>query len=319
VADGRHEARRSIAAWKVAKYERQIAAAIAAAFLIHRKAVLALGLKPGTPPPDPFDLAGFANTAETVTEPRVRAVLTEIIDDVAKTAGVQGGSAYLLGLKPGADGGSVANSLNEATGGIMKKTNALADRVSQRVSLTISTATDEGKLAASMNSLFDAADIQSSYVARSANFFANALSTQAALTVQGAGQAMQKTWTTMGDSKVREDHLEVDGTTIPVDQSFTVGGEDLMYPGDPNGSEAEVANCRCWLVMEPAPTATAAAADPPPDVLAAAGISPFKGDPGHTVSVGKLGGFEVVIRAGGYQGPNREARRLQAKKARRKR
>ena len=32
---------------------------------------------------------------------------------------------------------------------------------------------------------------------------------------------------------------------IPLDQPFEVGGEFLMYPADPSGSAAEIANCRC--------------------------------------------------------------------------
>ena len=33
---------------------------------------------------------------------------------------------------------------------------------------------------------------------------------------------------------------------IPVDDPFIVGGEELMFPGDPNGSPGNVINCRCF-------------------------------------------------------------------------
>lgn len=39
---------------------------------------------------------------------------------------------------------------------------------------------------------------------------------------------------------------------IPLDQDFIVGGERLRYPGDPNGSAANVINCRCSVLAHPA-------------------------------------------------------------------
>jgi hypothetical protein len=32
-----------------------------------------------------------------------------------------------------------------------------------------------------------------------------------------------------------------------MDQAFEVGGEMLMYPGDPAGSAGNVINCRCAI------------------------------------------------------------------------
>jgi hypothetical protein len=56
-----------------------------------------------------------------------------------------------------------------------------------------------------------------------------------------------KTWETAADEKVRPEHADADGQTVPVDQPFSVGGEELEYPGDPNGSDAMTANCRCTV------------------------------------------------------------------------
>ena len=66
------------------------------------------------------------------------------------------------------------------------------------------------------------------------------------LTADGAWSA-QKTWNTMGDDRVRVTHDDVDGMTVDASESFTVGGEDLDYPGAPGGSMAETSGCRCWL------------------------------------------------------------------------
>jgi HK97 family phage portal protein len=61
----------------------------------------------------------------------------------------------------------------------------------------------------------------------------------------------KKGWLTARDGAVRPDHKQAgidyaDG--IPIDQPFKVGGDTLMYPGDPAGSAAQIANCRCMTI-----------------------------------------------------------------------
>lgn len=55
-------------------------------------------------------------------------------------------------------------------------------------------------------------------------------------------------WITAHDSHVRLEHAAVDGDIVPKGEAFTVGGEKLMYPGDPSGSASNVINCRCDTV-----------------------------------------------------------------------
>lgn len=72
----------------------------------------------------------------------------------------------------------------------------------------------------------------------------------------GAGreEAMQqagiqyKRWLTSGGDNVRGAHAEANGQTVPVDQPFEVGGEQLMFPGDDAGSAENVINCHCVSV-----------------------------------------------------------------------
>lgn len=54
-----------------------------------------------------------------------------------------------------------------------------------------------------------------------------------------------KRWRTQRDERVRKTHREVEGKTIPIDDYFVVGDSLLYYPGDPEGSEEEIAGCRC--------------------------------------------------------------------------
>lgn len=67
--------------------------------------------------------------------------------------------------------------------------------------------------------------------------------------VQMAAEEMdipaKKEWiSALGDS-TREDHADADGQVRSLQDAFIVGGESLMYPGDPSGSAEQVINCRC--------------------------------------------------------------------------
>lgn len=55
----------------------------------------------------------------------------------------------------------------------------------------------------------------------------------------------RKEWTSARDADTREEHLRADGQIVDKNEPFEVGGELLMYPGDPNGSAWNIINCRC--------------------------------------------------------------------------
>lgn len=60
-----------------------------------------------------------------------------------------------------------------------------------------------------------------------------------------------KTWLTEGDEKVREAHVLVDFTKIPIDEYFNVGEDKMLYPHDYlNGSAENLVNCRCSCKYE---------------------------------------------------------------------
>ncbi len=56
-----------------------------------------------------------------------------------------------------------------------------------------------------------------------------------------------KTWLATLDDKTRVEHAEADGQTVPIDDTFLVGGEEADYPGDPALSDAMACSCRCSL------------------------------------------------------------------------
>jgi len=67
------------------------------------------------------------------------------------------------------------------------------------------------------------------------------------LAMQDAGIS-KKQWLTSGNSNVREAHEEANGQIVDADESFEVGGEQLRFPGDPDGSPENIINCHCVAI-----------------------------------------------------------------------
>lgn len=59
------------------------------------------------------------------------------------------------------------------------------------------------------------------------------------------GRGWVKEWVSKEDSDTRPAHRRADGQTRTLRDTFTVGGESLMYPGDASGYAWNVINCRC--------------------------------------------------------------------------
>lgn len=60
------------------------------------------------------------------------------------------------------------------------------------------------------------------------------------------GQQLYKVWVPSLDERTRVDHAAMLGKpAVRLEESFTVGGKSMKYPGDPAGGAAQVINCRC--------------------------------------------------------------------------
>lgn len=57
-----------------------------------------------------------------------------------------------------------------------------------------------------------------------------------------------KEWVTAIDGRERPAHREADGQIVKMQDAFVVGGEQMMFPGDPSASVGNVVNCRCTVV-----------------------------------------------------------------------
>ena len=67
------------------------------------------------------------------------------------------------------------------------------------------------------------------------------------------GLLMDKEWISAEDERTRDDHASANGQIVGKDDAFDIGGESMMFPGDPSGSAGQVINCRCalgWVVRE---------------------------------------------------------------------
>lgn len=62
------------------------------------------------------------------------------------------------------------------------------------------------------------------------------------------GIDVQKRWVATKDSRTRDSHRDLDGTTVPWDKPFhTILGSVIMHPGDRNAKPGDFYNCRCGM------------------------------------------------------------------------
>ena len=58
-----------------------------------------------------------------------------------------------------------------------------------------------------------------------------------------------KTWETMKDDRVRDEHQYLDGVSVGInDRFYTDDGDSAMYPGDFENPALNI-NCRCYVVL----------------------------------------------------------------------
>ena len=68
------------------------------------------------------------------------------------------------------------------------------------------------------------------------------------LGANSTGYPMKKRWIATYDSRVRDAHAVAGAkyqAGIDINEPYFVGGEDLMFPGDPSGSASNIIQCRC--------------------------------------------------------------------------
>lgn len=105
---------------------------------------------------------------------------------------------------------------------------------------------DTEALRARTEEILDAAGPEMRDLARRQGYQAAGVMNHAVLAAAAhAGEDLEKTWICTLDGKTRPGHWAADGQRVAVKGTFTVGGEQLRFPGDPHGSPGNVLNCRC--------------------------------------------------------------------------
>lgn len=70
-----------------------------------------------------------------------------------------------------------------------------------------------------------------------------------------SGVATDKVWVSAQDARTRKppqsefNHLAMNGVRIPTNEKFNVNGDEIMFPGDPQGDAGNVINCRCNIAI----------------------------------------------------------------------
>lgn len=137
-----------------------------------------------------------------------------------------------------------------------------------------------------------ATDIIGGQLGRSAEAVSNAASDAvASYYTSYLGQTgVTHTWNAVGDEKTRPDHMDADGQEVNLSDPFTVGGEQLDYPGDPAGSAEQTENCRCWTTTDGIDPAIAVEGEPA-DLDTATGLE------NTTNRIGTSGGLPALPRS----------------------
>ena len=65
--------------------------------------------------------------------------------------------------------------------------------------------------------------------------------------IKSVGVDMNKVWLSAFAKESRPEHMAANGQKVGLYETFSVGGENLQYPGDPAGSAANTINCLCSL------------------------------------------------------------------------
>ena len=137
--------------------------------------------------------------------------------------------------------------IRDAFDSIMSKTEMMAgttkDSLERMLQKGMSEGWDVNKLKDNIKEYFDAASVgRAGTVAQTVTHSSFEAGQQDSFEAAGVDT---KRWLTQRDGVVRPSHQEADGQETGLKNKYNIGGEDLEYPGDPNGSPWNTINCRC--------------------------------------------------------------------------
>lgn len=247
-------------------------------------------------PPDPDELTTEPLDQQAQTKARrihlqaLVAAAPQAVKDAAAELGISFdvGSPFVAALLDKTAARAV--SLTQETRDVMRKTLGQAYSegwsVTQTADMLQAQITGLGKTTAVMQARTDLVGLGNG---------ASLLSAQAL----GEQAPPTKIWLTAGDELVRPTHADAEGQEVPLDQPFQVGDDELAYPGDPDGSDAEVCNCRCTLIYSDGSTDDSLEASAG---LATSSVRPIEHLPSQTMGTDTASPEVLVAGASGDTG-----------------
>jgi histidinol phosphatase-like PHP family hydrolase/2'-5' RNA ligase len=211
------------------------------------QALAAAGEPPPWSPPHPdeiFDPRKFMDGLRTKTDPVRLAAIEAAVKDGLDLAGLSF---------------DVANPLiGQALAKVGANVTYIADTTRVNVMRTIGTAYDEGLSIPDTAKLLSegmqaAGPARAELIARTemAGLVNGGQVAATQIVQEVTGQQYFKRWLTADGAKDPRHELveDLDGQTVALDEAFDVDGEELQFPGDPEGSPENTCNCRCSLAM----------------------------------------------------------------------
>lgn len=147
---------------------------------------------------------------------------------------------------PASDTFGMPNAAPAIAAGLAAGATAAGVYIGSRLNQDIASATDPGQAAADV---FDTAgDIVGGQMGAAAEGTSNAASSAvtsylSSVMSPAVTTGATQTWNAVGDDNTRPDHMDADGQEVNLGEPFDVGGEQLLYPGDPQGSDEQTINC----------------------------------------------------------------------------
>lgn len=241
------EGQRLISAARFERWERRLATAINDALAVAEAKALAAvrGLTAAGNPPDPFDEAGWDETVDQIVKPAAVSIMEEVLQ-------------IALELIPD-DLLAPAIDLAPHVNALVVKVRGIGADVAADLTATLTEGSILGEpilsLEARVLDVFDTSEARAHTIARTSVVpAANGATDTAMGVIHDQVVALDKEWLATDDERTREEHAEADGQRVGYNEPFLVMGEEMMYPGDPAGSAANVVNCRCVVLYPEAST-----------------------------------------------------------------
>ena len=195
-----------------------------------------------------FDAAGFTNELKKNLDPVTKTVLQRAGDELLDEIGQPDDPWKLAPIKA-----------IHFISGREKLLDKVGETVQAKINNTLATGLDAGETTEQLSARVKAAfnDLQNYEAKRIAMTETSAAYGYARHETMTDAGVEYKAWLSSHGPTVRPAHADAEETyiddPIPLDEPFIVNGEELMYPGDENGSAENVINCHCIQIAKAKP------------------------------------------------------------------